>query len=67
MDLPELEVCSNYAYYVLEFCLYFYKTRILDLFQNISVIPCSVQWMSLAADFCIFSDKTKILATSGFI
>jgi hypothetical protein len=67
MDFPILQVCSNYAYYLLELCLYVYDTRILDVSQNILVSPCSVQWISLSADFCVFSENTKILANSGFI
>jgi hypothetical protein len=67
MDLPELQAPSNYVYYVLEFCLYVYDTRNLDVSQNISVSPCSVQRISLTADFCVFSENTKILATIGFI
>jgi len=67
MDFTKLQVGSNYAYYVWEFCLYVYDTLILDVSKNISVSPCSVQWISLSADFCVFSENTKILATSGFI
>ena len=60
MDLPELQICSNYAYYVLELCLYVYDNRNLDVSQNISVSPCSIQWISFTADFCVFSENTKI-------
>jgi len=66
MDLPELQVCSNDAHHVLEFCLYVYDTHILDVSQNISVSPCSIQWISLTADFCIFSENIKNLTTNGF-
>jgi hypothetical protein len=54
MDLPELHVRSNYVYYVLEFCLNVYDTLILDVSPNISVSPCSVQWISLTTAFVYF-------------
>jgi len=67
MALAESQLYCNYAYYVLEFCLYVHNTPILDVSQNISVSRFPVQWISLPADFCVFSENTNILAISEFI
>jgi hypothetical protein len=37
MDFPKLQVCTNHAYYVLEFCLYVYDTRMLDVSKYFSL------------------------------